>query len=171
MVATTKTPLGPTTTNRKWFLDVDTSPDPETPNWVGVHGITEFKPTVEGSLQNDSDFDGEGWGSQTNTLNSWKNEGKFKRGVKKPITDPPVYDPGQEAIRLAGASTGVDNSIRCRWYEMEPNGPRVEAYQGTAAVTYSEEGGGVDALSLASFVLTGQGKREIITHPDAPVGP
>lgn len=165
MPATTKAPLGATTTNRKWYLDVDASAT-DTPSWIGVFGITEFTPNVEGSLQDDSDFDGEGWGSQTNTLNNWSNEGKFKRGVKKPVTDPPVYDPGQEILRLAAAQTGVGNTVHCRWYEMEPNGPRVEAYEGYAAVTYSEDGGGVDALSIASFTLTGQGKRLTIAHPD-----
>ena len=160
---TTKAPLGATTTNRKWYLDVDASATAE-PSWIGVFGITEFKPGIEGSLQDDSDFDGEGWKSQTNTANAWANEGKVKRGVKKGVT-PPVYDAGQEKLRLAAAETGVANSVHVRWYEMEPNGPRVEAYEGYAAVTWSEDGGNMEALSIVSFTLTGQGKRIPITHP------
>lgn len=166
MPATAKAPLGPTTTNRKWCIDVDTASNDTTPTWVGVFGITEFKPTLEGSLQDDSDFDGEGWGSQVNTLNAWGAEGKFKRGIKKPATIPPVYDPGQEFIRLAASKTGVENSVHIRIYEMEPGGPRVEAYEGWAATQYAEEGGGTDALSIASFTLAGQGKRLTIDHPD-----
>lgn len=165
MPATTKAPLGPTTTNRKWYLDIDTAGSDITPTWVGLFGITEFKPTIEGSLQDDSDFDGEGWGSQVNTLNNWGVEGKCKRGVKKGST-PKVYDPGQEFVRLAGAQTGVANSIHVRFYEMEPNGPRVEAYEGWVAVQWAEDGGGVDALSIASFTLAGQGRRLTIDHPD-----
>lgn len=161
---TTKAPLGATTTNRKWYLDVDTSAT-EAPVWIGVFGITEFKPGVEGSLQDDSDFDGNGWKSQTNTANAWSCEGKVKRGIKKPVTVPPVYDPGQEKLRLAGSKTGVDNTVHVRFYEMEPNGPRVEAYEGYAAVQWSEDGGNMEALSIVSFTLTGQGERLNIDHP------
>lgn len=164
MTATTKAPLGPTTTTRKWYLDIDSTPEGENPTWVGVFGITEFKPTLEGSLQDDSDFDSNGWKSQTNTANAWGAEGKFKRGVKKD-SDPKVYDPGQEIIRIAATKTGVENSVHIRFYEMEPNGPRVEAYEGWCAVGYAEEGGSMEALSIASFTLTGQGERDNITHP------
>jgi hypothetical protein len=165
MAATPRVALGATTTARKWQCDVNTSNDPASPNWVGVFGITEFKPLVEGSLQDDSDFDGGGWKSQTNSANAWKNEGKVKR-AQKPNTTPPVYDPGQEFLRLASAETGVANSVHCRWYETEPNGPRVEAYEGMAAITWSEDGGNMEALSFASFTMNGQGKRIEIDHPD-----
>lgn len=170
MTATTKAPLGPTTTNRKWYLDIDSTPEGASPTWVGVFGITELKPTLEGSLQDDSDFDSNGWKSQTNTANAWGVEGKFKRGVKKE-SDPPVYDVGQEIVRLAAAKTGIENSVHVRFYEMEPNGPRVEAYEGWAAVTYGEEGGNMEALSIASFKLTGQGQRDNIAHPAVEVAP
>lgn len=162
MPATTKVPLGAPTTNRKWFLDVST--DGGT-TWIGVFGIVEFKPGTEGSFQDDTDFDSDGWGSEANTLNRWKNEGKCSRkGLASNETE---YDPGQEVIRAAGAKTGMDNVIATRWYEMEPGGPRVEAYQGNAAVSWTEDGGGVEALSTASFVLSGRGKRNVIAHPAA----
>lgn len=160
--ATTKVPLGPTTTNRKWQCDIDTG-TVSVPAWTGVFGITEFGPTVEGSLQDDSDFDGGGWKSQVNTANQWAIDLKVKRAVK--VLTPTSYDTGQEVLRVAGALTGVSNSVRVRWYEMEPNGPRVEAYSGTAAVTWTEDGGNMEALSFASITLTGQGIRNIITHP------
>lgn len=166
MSAPARQPLGATTTNRKWFLDIDSSLT-GSPTWIGVHGITEFTPKVEGSLQDDSDFDGEGWKSQTNTANAWSNEGKLKRGTRPGVADaPPTYDAGQELLRDAAAQTGVDNSVHVRWYEMEPNGPRVEAYEGRAAVTWTEDGGNMEALSIASITLTGQGKRIEIDHPD-----
>lgn len=167
MTYTTKTPLGATTTNRKWQLDVDNSLTPGAPVWVGVFGITELTaPKIEGSLQDDSDFDGGGWKSQTNTANAWSAEGKCKRAIK-PGSNPVQYDDGQELLRQAGRNTGVENSVYIRLYEMEPNGPRVEAYSGYAAVMFSEDGGGMDALSMASFTLTGQGALEEILHPDA----
>ena len=168
MTATTKVPLGASTTNRKWYVDIDNSAT-ETPTWIGLAGVTELTTGVEGSLQSDSDFDGEGWGSQVNTLNAWTIEGKCRRGVMAGST-PPVYDPAQEILLLAGAETGLANVVHVRWYEMEPDGPRVEAYEGYAAVTWSEDGGGVDAISIASFTLTGRGKRSAIAHPAAAGG-
>ncbi|WNM65422.1 major tail protein [Microbacterium phage Phonegingi] len=169
MAATTKVPLGASTTNRKWYVDLDNSAT-GTPSWLALAGITELTPGVEGSLQDDSDFDGEGWGSQVNTMNAWTLEGKVRRGVL-PGSTPPVYDPAQEILRLAAAETGLANVVHVRWYEMEPEGPRVEAYEGYAAVTWSEDGGGVDAISIVSFTLTGRGKRTVITHPaDAGAG-
>jgi hypothetical protein len=163
--ATVKEPLGATTTNGKWYLDVNTGTD-VTPVWVGVFGITEFKPTVDSSTQDDSDFDSDGWGSDATTQRKWKNEGKAKRAAKAGST-PPVYDPGQEVLRLAGAAIGADNIVDCRWYEMEPEGPRVEAYRGKAAVGWVEDGGNASALSTATFTLNGRGKRDTITHPTA----
>lgn len=161
MVATTKVPLGAATTNRKWFLDVEGDTADE---WIGVFGMTEFKDTLEASMQDDSDMDGEGWLSEVNTANRWKIEGKVIR--KTLAGTPTAYDLGQEKIRLAAAQTGVANVLKIRWYEMEPGGPRVEAYQGYAAVSWSPDGGNTEAVSSVSFVLSGRGKREAIAHPD-----
>ena len=159
MAATTKVPLGASTTNRKWFLDVKIGEA-----WVGVFGITEFKDVLEGSLQDDSDFDSS-WLSETNTANRWKIEGKVARKTLE--SDPTAYDPGQERIRLAAEKTGVENVVPCRWYEMEPGGPRVESYEGKAAVTWSPDGGSTEATSTASFVLSGRGERKSVEHPAA----
>lgn len=159
MAATTKVPLGASTTNRKWYLDVKIEDE-----WVGVFGMIEFKDVLEGSLQDDSDFDSD-WLSEVNTANRWKIEGKVGRKV---LADTPTsYDPGQERIRKAAAKTGVENVIECRWYEMEPGGPRVESYEGKAAVTWSPDGGNTEATSTASFVLSGRGPRKEVPHPAA----
>lgn len=161
MPATTKVPLGASTLVRKWYLDVSTD---DGSTWVGVFGITEFKPALEGSMQDDSDFDGEGWLSEINSANRWKNEFKVRRGTL--ASDEKAYDPGQEILRLAGGKTGVENVVLCRWYEMEPGGPRVEAYQGKAAVSWSPDGGNTEALDTVSVVTSGRGKRKTISHPD-----
>lgn len=167
MAATTKAPLGASTTNRKWYCDINTGTD-QAPIWAGLFGVTEFKDTLEASLQDDSDFDGGGWLSEVNTANRWKIEGKVARKTK--ASDPAAYDPGQEAIRIAAAKTGIENVIGVRWYEMEPGGPRVEAYEGKAAATWSPDGGSTEATSTASFVLSGRGARIPITHPDVDAG-
>lgn len=163
MAATTKVPLGAATTNRKWFLDVQ-GEDADT--WLGIFGMTEFKDVLEASMQDDSDMDGGGWLSEVNTANRWKIEGKV---IRKTLESAPTqYDPGQEKLRLAAAQTGVANVVRIRWYEMEPGGPRVEAYAGFAAVSWSPDGGNTEAVSTVSIVLSGRGRREVIAHPDAP---
>lgn len=166
MVATTKAPLGATTTNRKWYLDVDSSTTPGTPTWLGVFGVTEFKPGNDPTMQDDSDFDSGGWQSETKTADKWTLEFKVRRGTV--AGTPTAYDPGQELLRARANESGVANRVHVRWYEMEPDGPRVEAYEGYAAVAWSEEGGGMDALSMVTVTLSGQGQRTAITHPDTP---
>lgn len=66
---------------------------------------------------------------------------------------------------MAAAQVGLDNVVQVRWYEMEPNGPRVEAYSGDAAVQWSPDGGNMEALSTASVTLAGRGTRVVETHP------
>ena len=137
------------------------------PVWTGVFGITDFKPTQDDTLQDDSDFDSAGFGSQTKTAEKWALEFKVKRAVRAATAT--AYDPGQEVLRVkAQGKMGPANSVRVRFYEMEPAGPRVEAYQGQAAVSWAPEGGSMEALDMVSVKLTGQGARTAITHPDAP---
>jgi hypothetical protein len=165
MTATTKEPLGGSTTNRKWYLDVNTGTT-ALPVWIGVFGITDLTMGLDTTLQDDSDYDSEGYRSSTKTASQWNGTGTVRRGVT--AADPTEYDPGQEVLRLAGDENGVANVVHCRWYEMEEDGPRVEAYEGHAAVSWSPNGGSMDANSTAGFTLTGRGKRVPITHPDTP---
>lgn len=159
--------LGPSTLNRKWRLEVQTGVDTTTqePVWTPVRGRTEFQPAQEPTLQDDSDMDGDGYKSQTVTAQQWSLAFKVVRKVDS--ADETTYDPGQEALRLAANEMGVENSVHVRWYEMAPGGPRVEAYEGNAAVSWSPDGGGMDALDMVSVTLTGQGKRQQIAHPDS----
>lgn len=165
MPAVARVPLGASTVNRKWYVDVDTSESTTAPVWIGVFGITSLTPgAVNANLQDDSDFDSAGFGSQTKTGESWTLEMTVKRATVQGT--PTAYDPGQEHLRLNGAQMGVANSVHIRWYEMEPGGPRVEAYEGWAAVTWNPNGGGPDELATASVTLAGQGRRIPIAHPD-----
>jgi hypothetical protein len=159
-----RVPLGANTLNRKWWLDVNTGTT-ELPTWTGVHGITEFTPNYEVTLQDDSDFDSEGHKSSTATAGAWSVAINLARKVTAASST--AYDAGQEALRLAGDEFGVANSVEVRFYEMEPDGPRVEAYQGNAAVSWTPQGGSMEALSTVAVTLTGQGRRTAIAHPDA----
>jgi len=153
--------LGATTLNRKWFLDVDTNPT-GVANWVGVFGITDFKQGVDTKTGDSSDFSS-AWGGTQNTALGWKVEGKAKRATT--AASALAYDPGQEYLRQQALLVGVAGRTHVRFYEMEPGGPRVEAYDGYGVVSWSEDGGGQDALSMVSFTITGDGARNPITHP------
>ena len=163
MPATTKVQLGAATTVRKWYLDVNTGTT-DAPTWIGVFGVTSFKPNLAPTWKDTSDFDSGGDMSSTATARAWGCDFKVER--KSTSSDPTTYDPGQEALRLKAENIGLLNSVEVRFYEMEPGGPRVEAYQGTAGVEWSPDGGAMSDTDGVSIKLIGQGKRTIITHPD-----
>jgi hypothetical protein len=163
MPATTKVQLGAATTVRKWYLDVNTGTT-AAPIWTGVFGVTKFQPSLKPTWTDTSDFDSGGDMSSTATARAWG--AVFGIDRKSTASDPTAYDPGQEALRLKAENIGLLNSIEVRFYEMEPGGPRIEAYQGTAGVEWSPDGGAMSAIDAVSVTLTGQGKRTIITHPD-----
>lgn len=154
--------LGPATLNRKWRLEVNTGTD-AAPTWTRVYGMTEFQPSSEPTMQDDSDFDSDGYKSEAKTADKWSCSLKVAR--KTVAAAPTTYDPGQESLRNASNQMGVSNVREIRFYEMEPGGPRIEAYQGKVAVSWSPDGGGMDALDLVSVTLSGRGKRNAITHP------
>lgn len=168
MAVPARTQLGASTPMRMWYLDVDTAGSNAAPVWVAVLGMTEFKPALEPTLQDDSDFDSGGFQSSTKTAEKWSIEAKIAR--KTTVDDATVYDVGQEFIRSkAFGKMGSANSVHVRYYEMDENGPRVEAYEGWAAVTWSPDGGKMEDLNMVSMTLTGQGRLSAITHPDTGV--
>ena len=117
-------PLGAATLNRDWRLEVDTGADPATPVWTVVRGRTDFTPTLDTTLQDDSDMDSDGYKSQTATAQAWSLTTKVVRKATKDVT--PTYDPGQEALRLAAQELGPANSVHVRWYKL--GAVRTEAY-------------------------------------------
>lgn len=163
MVVPTRTPLGASTTNRKWALDVQ---DPAAPGvWVPVMGLQESKPRPgESTTQDDSDMDGDGFKSQTVTALTWGYDGKVLRKVRDGVAT--EYDPGQEIIRKAAGQIGVAAVIPFRYYELEPGGPRVEAYEGKGVPTWAPDGGNMESLDSVPFTITGRGRRNVIAHPE-----
>jgi hypothetical protein len=181
---TAKAPLGGTTTNRKWYYDLVVPPTEVlaelfTPAQLtalagtyvpgaqlGLFGITEqkFNPGT-GETADTSDIDSGAWKSNEVAALTWGAEGKVRRGTLK--SDRTKYDPGQELLRKVARTAGVLNSLTVIVYEMEPGGPRVEAYEGQVAVTWSPDGGGMSAFEFVSWTMTGQGELREIDHPDA----
>jgi hypothetical protein len=149
---------------RKYRLDVNTS-STTTADWKQVRGVSEFTPTVDSNLEDDSDYDSDGWASQTKTQLAWAIEATLMRKIG--VTSG-AYDPGQEALRVAGESFGTDGVVHVRWYDREGG---AEAYEGYAEVSWAPEGGSTTALSAVSVTLTGKGARSTITNPAAPVPP
>lgn len=169
MPVTTKTPLGASTLVRKWYLDVNTGTI-ASPIWIPVLGMTNFQPSKAPTLQDDSDFDGIGWRSQTQTALAWSAIGTVSR--KTQVLAGTVYDPGQEFLRTTSDLLGAANSLNLRYYEYAGAGtPVTEAYGGQALVTWGEKGGGMDALDEVDFVLQGQGPRNSIAHPAGAITP
>jgi len=162
MTLPVRTPLGAPTLNRKWYLDVS---DDDGTTWTPVMGLTEFQPATEATLQDDSDFDSEGFRSQTKTASAWSCTGTVVR--KTLAGTPTAYDPGQEMIRTTADEMGLANVLTVRFYEMEDGGPRVLAYRGEVAVDWTDNGGDMAANSTAGFTLSGRGRRIAIAHPAA----
>jgi hypothetical protein len=147
---------------RKWVLQVDTTPESLTASWVQVKGLAGFTPKLDSTLQDDSDYDSGGWGSQAKTAMAWSLEVKLVR--KYAFGDPSSYDVGQEVIRAAADAFGSDATVHVRWYDRE-GGP--EAYVGYAQVTWSPDGGKTDDLETVTATLTGQGARTPTVNPAA----
>ena len=99
MPATTKVQLGAATTVRKWYLDVNTGTT-AAPEWTGVFGVTNFKPNLNPTWKDTSDFDSGGDMSSTATARAWGCDFKVER--KSTASDPTIYDPGQEATASEG---------------------------------------------------------------------
>jgi len=158
----TRTPLGASTLARKWLLDVNTG-TVASPVWTPVGGILDFTPSLDPTLQDDSDFDSAGYKSQTVTALAWGASFTVRRAAQAGA--PTQYDAGQEFLRTVSLTMGIQNSAQVRFYEVTTSGPTTEAYQGFAAVSWSPKGGAMDALDEVGVTLTGQGQRSSITNP------
>lgn len=146
---------------RKWVLQIDTTPL-TTASWVQVKGLAGFQPKLDSTMQDDSDYDSDGWQSQAKTAMAWSLEAKLVR--KYTFGDPASYDVGQEVIRAAADAFGSGATVHVRWYDRE-GGP--EAFEGYAQVAWAPDGGDTTALETVTATLTGQGERTAIANPAA----
>jgi len=144
---------GTPTANSKWRLDVDLDTN-GSGNFVQVKGISNFVPAVPAQVEDNTDYDTDGWGADavmgrkfTNTLTVRRHKYAGAR------------DPGQEALRIA-ADAGT--RIHVRWYERTTGG---EAYDGWVLVQWEPQGGAPTGISEVSATLLGQGARNVIDNP------
>ncbi|MBM4722531.1 hypothetical protein GS439_06765 [Rhodococcus hoagii] len=145
---------------RDWVLEVDTSSN-GTPAWAKVRGLTSVAPIFEGSEQDDSDIDSEGFASSIVTGLAFRIEGSGKR--KGEQTTGFVDDPGQNFLRQKGRKTGADNIITARIYRRDA---LPDAYQAETTVKWTDSAAGdTNALQEFSFTLSGRGKPLDIAKP------
>ncbi|QIM20541.1 hypothetical protein G7075_04310 [Phycicoccus sp. HDW14] len=128
-------------------------------DWVRVRAINSLKPTVDNKMEDDSDFDSDGWTSEMKTGMGWALELGLLRKIGVTTKAP---DPGQEIIRNAADQFGPASVVEVRWFDR--NGG-VDAYQGFASASWEPDGGGTTDLDKVSAKLSGQGKRNKITNP------
>lgn len=153
----TDEPLAPTQAN-KYILEARNYGATE---WTRVRAIADFKPPLDPNMEDDSDYDGEGWASEAKTQLKWSIEVKV---IRKVGLGSKMYDPGQELLRAASTKFGAEGLVEVRWYDRH-GGP--EAYQGFANVVWSPEGGDTKALDIVTVTLSGSGKRTDIVNPAA----
>lgn len=137
-----------------------------TPSWVTVYGIQDLKPAIAATLQPDSDYETNGWESQTKTGLAWSLDLKLLRRYNS--GDPTTYDPGQEVIRAAHDQFGSVGVVNLRWYDRN-GGP--EAYLGLAEVSWAPDGGDNKTLETVSVTLTGKGIRTLLSPNPVSTGP
>ena len=145
---------------RKYRLDINTG-TVDSPTWTQVRAVMDFKPSLEANLEEDSDYDGEGWASEAKTELKWGLEVKIGRKIGFTTG---VYDPGQEALRSASTQFGQGGVVQVRWYDRN-GGP--EAHQGYTNVSWEPEGGDTKTTDIVTVNLSGSGRRIDIANPAA----
>ncbi len=143
---------------RKFKLEVNTGTS-DSPIWTQVRAIREFTPASDPTMEDDGDYDNDGWGSSVKTMATWSVTVALGRKVG---VNSGNYDPGQEYLRVRDDEFGSTSVVEIRWFDRN-GGP--EAYQGYASVAWSPGGGGPSALDTATVTLSGQGRRNRITNP------
>jgi hypothetical protein len=146
---------------KDWTLEVNTATAGATaPQWTRVNGLTKINEKTDDNTEDDSSFDGDGWGSDVVTQRKWSIEAEGRR--KRTDSTTFAGDPGQEAIRTAARVVGFGAVVQVRWYRRD-GAP--DAYQGTATVSDFEKGGEVKDLEPFNFKLNGQGSPIEIPNP------
>ena len=147
---------GTPVTNSAWRFDVDLDIANGGGNWIQVKGMSNFVPSIDSTVQDMSDYDTNGWGSDAVTFRKFKLSGNLNRNKYAGS-----FDAGQEALRSAAENL---TPIHVRWYQRTSGGL---AYEGWVLVQWDDQGGDAPGLSQVSFTALGQGARSTIANPFA----
>ncbi|MDQ0377964.1 phage tail tube protein [Amycolatopsis thermophila] len=143
-------------------LEINTGTE-DTPVWTPVRGLTTVELQVSPEEVDVSDFDSEGWADSLTTFRSWNVNIEGWEGYTGP-DDEPIEDPGQDALKAKGLSTGSDAYVDVRMYRTDNN----KGYQGRATANWSGTGGGVKGVTPFNCPLTGSGALTPYTHTTTP---
>ena len=127
---------GTPVTNSAWRFDVDLDIANGGGNWVQVKGMSNFVPSIDSTVQDMSDYDTNGWGSDAVTFRKFKLSGNLNRNKYAG-----AMDAGQEALRAAAENLTL---IHVRWYQRTSGGL---AYDGSVLVQWGDQGGGAPGVS------------------------
>lgn len=154
---------------RDWAVQVDTSGSigGDDPEWEFVRGLSQFAPSFTPGMQDDSDIDSEGYGSQIATTLTASFEGQGRRKGQTAQGNF-AQDPGQAFIRRIGRQMGLDNVLRARCWRTDGVD---EGYEGLFSVEYTETAGGNDSLDEFSFTMQSRGKPTEIHPVESATGP
>jgi hypothetical protein len=132
---------------------------PTVPDWQILLGMVEFKPAVEPKIEDDSDYENDGWSGNTKTAQGWKLELKISHKADPATGD---FHPTHVALRDASRAFGDASYVEVQYFDREG---RDDAWQGSALVKWSPEGGDHEQLDRVSVELTGDGPLNAITNP------
>lgn len=145
---------GVPTTNSRWQVDVDLDTAAYSGNWAQLRGMSQFTPAISDTIQDATDYDTDGWGSDARTQRKHNSNGTVMR---KQYAG--TFDPAQEKLRQAADDNLL---LQVRWYERIVGG---EAYSGYVLVQWEPQGGDAPGLGTVNFTFLGQGPRTKITNP------
>lgn len=163
MPVTSRTPLGAPTHYRGLWVDVA---DIGSSAWLPVMGTenTQFNPDAP-TVNDVTDNDSGGFKSNSKDAATWSLTTSVFR--KTLVSDPTSYDPGQNFVRDHSIGKfGAENTFQARVYEMEPGGPRDEAYLGVVNSSWEPQQGPPDGDVQVNITLNGNGILTKIAHPD-----
>ena len=167
MAVTPRVELGDAALVKNWYIDIDSGYPDGAVTWIPISGVVSFKADTPATFKDASTFDDGGWASQQKTGGSWKVELTVKRAPQAAALA--SWDAGQELLRVAGSSFGSENRQHVRWYEVNnADEPLGEAWEGVAAVSWTEDKSAVDDIRSVKVELMGQGPRVAVTpHPNS----
>lgn len=153
---TTETPVSALA--RRWRLNVDMGTAPAT-DYQMCPAVTNLTWTADPNIEASTVYEDDGWAGNEKTGQAWQVQVTF---LRKKAADSTAYNAVHEALRLAAFADGEDAKVGVQLCD-RTGAP--EAYQGSAIVTWTPQGGEATALDSVQVTLTGDGPLTPITNP------
>jgi hypothetical protein len=156
---------------RRLRVDIDTGTYPAV-NYEELLGKRELNPIIEGRMEDDENYEDDGWGRDATTGGNWRLELKISHSV---TADGVTVNPVHAFLRtkhLAAITQGVAaGEFGVRWYD-DAGRTTGQEFEGRCYVqTWSRDGNAPANLEVVTVVLRGQGPVAPITNPNASLTP